>query len=399
MSAEGLALAGPFPNQTVAGNQTAVNNGSALNLNPLLIDPMVNLTMNIWMSVFVVIMMLSLGCTMEYHVVLQHIKKPFGMFIGFLSQFVIMPALAYGMVHAVGLGGLSALTVLILGCCPGGKVSNILALLAAGDMNLSICMTVCSTTLAMGMMPLCLWLYGRKLSDSQTVIPYDSIGITLVCIIVPVAIGVYIKYRSDRAAKIILRVGGVIVLLQLVIGMCIAVFLWGIDRLLSIPRTLIVVAVVMPFCGYVLGYIMASVFRLPQNCRRTVSMETGCQNSGLCMSILKLSFPVEEVGTVFFFPPLYAIFQTVEALIFIVLYHVWARKCGKEKGDLSLLAALKKTGQHAQNGISRDLQPNGGPLERSTDGTDLTTPVATSISSGDNNNANARSQTEWESML
>lgn len=43
--------------------------------------------------------------------------------------------------------------------------------------HFSVSMTTCSTLLALGMMPLCLFVYTKMWVDSGTiVIPYDSIG-------------------------------------------------------------------------------------------------------------------------------------------------------------------------------------------------------------------------------
>ncbi|CAJ0948903.1 unnamed protein product, partial [Ranitomeya imitator] len=70
----------------------------------------------------------------------------------------------------------------------------------------NISMTTCSTLLALGMMPLCLFLYTKTWVDSNSVIiPYDSIGIALVSLVVPVGFGMFVNYKWPRVAKIILK--------------------------------------------------------------------------------------------------------------------------------------------------------------------------------------------------
>lgn len=103
--------------------------------------------------------------------------------------------------------------------------------------SLSISMTACSSILALGMMPLCLLIYTTLWTSASTIkIPYDSIGeftatappkrnrqmatrwckleamllpsgITLVALLVPIALGMYVKRRWPEKAKKILRVG------------------------------------------------------------------------------------------------------------------------------------------------------------------------------------------------
>lgn len=66
----------------------------------------------------------------------KHAKNPKGVIIALVSQFIIMPASAYGLTKLFGLEMFAAIAVLICGCCPGGNLSNILAYAFHGDMNL-----------------------------------------------------------------------------------------------------------------------------------------------------------------------------------------------------------------------------------------------------------------------
>lgn len=59
--------------------------------------------------------------------------------------------------------------------------------------------------------------------------------------------------------------------------------------------------------------------------RRTVSMETGCQNIQLCSTILNVTFPPEAIGPLFFFPLLYMIFQLGEGLLFIAIFRCYKK--------------------------------------------------------------------------
>nr|XP_009928978.1 PREDICTED: sodium/bile acid cotransporter 4 [Haliaeetus albicilla] len=100
----------------------------------------------------------------------------------------------------------------------------------------------------------------------------------------------------------------------------------GPDLIAHIPASVYAIAVLMPLAGYALGYGLATVFKMPPHCRRTVSLETGCQNVQLCTAILKLTFPPELIGSMYMFPLLYALFQSAEAGLFVLVY----KMCGKE---------------------------------------------------------------------
>ncbi|GBO33395.1 hypothetical protein AVEN_186734-1 [Araneus ventricosus] len=66
----------------------------------------------------------------------EHIKRPIGLFIGIISQFVIVPLSGYLILTATGITGLHATGVLIISCCPGGVLSNTFTYFCEGDLSL-----------------------------------------------------------------------------------------------------------------------------------------------------------------------------------------------------------------------------------------------------------------------
>lgn len=97
----------------------------------------------------------------------------------------------------------------------------------------------------------------------------------------------------------------------------------GPELLASIPAAVYVVAIFMPLAGYASGYGLATLFHLPPNCKRTVCLETGSQNVQLCTAILKLAFPPGFIGSMYMFPLLYALFQSAEAGVFVLIYKMY----------------------------------------------------------------------------
>lgn len=66
--------------------------------------------------------------------------------------------------------------------------------------------------------------------------------------------------------------------------------------------------------------------------RRTVAMETGCQNIQLCTTILKVAFPPAVIGPLFLFPMILWLFQLLEGSVVIVLFRCYQRFALKKKG-------------------------------------------------------------------
>ncbi|XP_051954056.1 sodium/bile acid cotransporter 4 [Xyrauchen texanus] len=279
--------------------------------------------------------MLGLGCTVEISQLGEHIRKPIGALLALVCQFVIMPLIAFLLALAFSLNDVAAMAVLLCGCCPGGNLSNIMSLLVNGDMNLSIIMTISSTLLALLLMPLCLWMYSRAWINTPVVnlLPFGAIILTLCGTLIPIGLGVWLRHRYTRVADIILKVSLWSLLVTLVMLFIMTGTMLGPELLATIPASVYLVAVLMPMSGYAAGYGLATLFDLPPNSRRTVSLETGCQNVQLCTAILKLAFPPQLMGGMYMFPLLYALFQAAEAGIFILAYRMY-RKEVLHKQDL-----------------------------------------------------------------
>ncbi|XP_008056556.1 solute carrier family 10 member 6 [Carlito syrichta] len=276
-------------------------------------------------AVMVGLLMFSLGCSVDARKLWCHIRRPWGIAVGLLCQFGLMPLTAYLLALSFSLKPIQAVAVLIMGCCPGGTISNIFTFWVDGDMDLSISMTACSTVAALGMMPLCLYLYTRSWNLEQNItIPYQNIGITLVCLTVPVAFGVYVNYRWPKQSKVILKigaiVGGVLLLVVAVAGVVLAKESWNADI------TLLTISFVFPLIGHVTGFLLALFTQQSWQRCRTISLETGAQNIQMCITMLQLSFTAEHLVQMFSFPLAYGLFQLLDGFLIVAAYQTYKRR-------------------------------------------------------------------------
>ena len=76
------------------------------------------------------------GLTIEHSKVASLLLQPRAVGIAFFCQFAFMPCAAFMLTKMFGLENYAALTLLLIGCSPGGNVSNLLAYMLDGDMNL-----------------------------------------------------------------------------------------------------------------------------------------------------------------------------------------------------------------------------------------------------------------------
>ncbi|XP_042357054.1 sodium/bile acid cotransporter-like [Plectropomus leopardus] len=289
----------------------------------LMIPPSINKAANIFSLIILFITMISLGCTMEISKIKVHFLKPKGVAIALLAQFGLMPLTAFSLAKLLQMDPVKAVTVLICGCCPGGNLSNVFSLALKGDMNLSIVMTTCSCVAALGLMPLLLYIFSQGFTGLENAVPYGGIIFALTFALVPCAIGIIINHYKPNYSSVIIKTGLSLLIISCIIGF----ILFGIvvkDVLWKVlTPDFLAVAALMPLIGFTLGYVMSVICRLSPKCSRTVSMETGCQNIQLCFTILKVAFPPEVIGPMFFFPMLYYTFQCAEALLLAVCFRCY----------------------------------------------------------------------------
>lgn len=70
-------------------------------------------------------------------------------------------------------------------------------------------MTISSTLLALVLMPLCLWIYSRAWINTPLVqlLPLGAVTLTLCSTLIPIGLGVFIRYKYNRVADYIVKVG------------------------------------------------------------------------------------------------------------------------------------------------------------------------------------------------
>jgi len=256
-------------------------------------------------------LMMGMGATLTVENFKKVLQKPKGVFIGFASQFGWMPLIAYGLSHLLNLPPAMALGLILIGCTPGGTTSNLYTYFSKGDVALSISMTVISTITSIFMMPLLLYFYASPFTDETLAIPYSKIVVSLVALIIPVMIGMFIRAKSESKARIVEKFGagfGIFIIIYLI-------FRFGQthgNMLVTTDPLHLIAPIALGFLGLILGFAMSKVLGMDSQRARTVSLETGLQNSSLTWTIILLTFPKEQVRDIIHLPLIYGV-----AILFI----------------------------------------------------------------------------------
>ncbi len=238
------------------------------------------------------LIMLTMGLTLTPDDFRILAKRPFDIFIGACAQFVIMPGVAYVLVHVFRLEPALAIGILLVGCCPGGVSSNIMSFLCHGDVAFSVGMTCASTVLAPIMTPFLMQFTAGQIVNIDTIGMFLNI---LIVTIVPVSLGCFLNYmwgkRKGFSTMRSLMPGLSVVCLACIVGGVISTVH---DDLVARGLWLFLWTFVVVFChntlGYLLGWYAGHLAMFDTAKKRTISIEVGMQNAGLATNLATVFF-------------------------------------------------------------------------------------------------------------
>lgn len=251
------------------------------------------------------VLMIGMGASLQPADYRRALDQPRAVLIGLLSQFGWMPLLAYLAIRWLGLDGTDALGLLLMACTSGGNASNMLTYFSRADLALSISMTAISTLASVLMMPALLLVYSASLTEVQMQIPYLAVTGTLLLMLAPIGIGMWIRHRSASLAKRIERVGAIagVVLLAVLL---VASVSDQIELVLTAKDASLRACFFVAASGMLLGYGVARIAGLRPRQRRAVSLETGVQNAPLAIAVILATFPEAQHDALLKLPFLYA---------------------------------------------------------------------------------------------
>ena len=234
-------------------------------------------------------------------------RKPKSVLLGMLCQLVLLPACTCGL--AILLTGwispMMGLGMILVAACPGGNISNFMSSLGKANIELSVSLTAISTALAVFLTPFNFWLWGSLYLNSaavtadipRLVIPLMDVFKTIFILLgIPLLLGILTSQFLPKVANALkkpLQWLSIVIFLALVV----LSFSSNIDAFLVSVKYIFIVVLIHNLMALGIGFSVGTVAKVPFRDRRTLTIETGIQNSGLGLVLL--------LGTSIFanFPP------------------------------------------------------------------------------------------------
>jgi BASS family bile acid:Na+ symporter len=280
------------------------------------------------LRVFILIIMFGLGAGLTPKDFRLALRRPWGLVVGWVAQFGIMPLVTYALIVAVLLpfsspeGALFiALGALIMGSVPAGTTSNLFTYFSKGNVALSVTMTVNSTVWAFVMTPLALWIYSNLLGlDESLSVPASELATVIIGLIIPVGIGMLVRMVSANIGSIIELLGGIFGLLF--IPFLIAVWVprnW--QLLLDTEWPTYAVAIGIGAVGMMAAYFMSKLLRLHPANARTIALEAGINNGPLAIAVIVAVY-IDSPGLdeILLVPALYSLFIVLLATVVTLIF-------------------------------------------------------------------------------
>ena len=263
------------------------------------------------------IIMFGLGLGLTTSDFTNVIKTPRDFLVGFLSQVILLPIIAFGLILIIPMPIEIAMGVMIIAAAPGGVTSNVLTKFANGDVALSVSLTAVVSLLAIFIVPLIVFNSANFIGVEITKeISMASIAAKMFFVVtVPVLFGMIVRtLMTDFIISKTLIIQRLSIILFLIVFISIWVEEW--DRIVSFMARAGLVTGILNLVMTFVGYYVAKMFASGVSQRKCISLECGLQNGTLAVVVTTQLF--DEM--VFMVPTAaYALIMFVTSIFFVLI--------------------------------------------------------------------------------
>ena len=269
--------------------------------------------------IILALIMLGLGLGLKVEDFTRVLKSPKDFFLGFVSQLIILPLVAYLLIIILKTPPEIAIGVMIIAAAPGGVTSNILTKFANGDVALSITLTAIISLISIITVPLIIFtsadLFGiTKISQN---ISMTGIALKMFLVVtIPVILGMIIRKFADNFVNSKIQIFEKLNIVLFAIYFIAAFYEERenfIDFLMQAGFITLTLNITMMIVAYYLGKTFASGIK-QQKC---IALECGLQNGTLAIFV---STQIFGTDIVYITPTAaYALIMYITGFIFVFL--------------------------------------------------------------------------------
>lgn len=209
------------------------------------------------------------------------------------------------------------------------------------------------------MMPLWIYTLGKVFTNelggaTKVDIPFLNIFTALIILIVPLLVGVAIKYKLPRLTKILMKILTPVTLFVIIILVSVGIYTNLFIFEFFEPKV-ILVGSLLPYCGYILSGIISLILRQSWTKVKTIIIETGIQNQGIAILLMFTAFPPPD-GEIAAVAPIASGVMTPLPLFVLTIIYLIYKRCNREK-----YASVPKRDVTKRGDVEMEVK-NGGTL-------------------------------------
>ena len=269
--------------------------------------------------IILALIMLGLGLGLKIDDFTRVIKTPKDFLVGFFSQLIILPLVAYLLIIILKVPPEIAIGVMIIAAAPGGVTSNILTKFANGDVALSISLTAVISLISIITVPLIIFTSADLFGITNISQNISMTGIALkmfLVVTVPVILGMIIRKFAENFVNSKIQIFEKLNIILFVIFFIAAFYEEResfIDFLMQAGFITFILNITMMIVAYYLGKTFASGIK-QQKC---IALECGLQNGTLAIFV---STQIFGTDIVYITPTAaYALIMYITGFIFVFL--------------------------------------------------------------------------------
>ncbi|XP_005187888.1 hepatic sodium/bile acid cotransporter [Musca domestica] len=287
------------------------------------------------------LMFINLGTVLDLQRLVNIFSRPIGPLLGVCCRYIIMPGLA------LGLGALMfkdnkplQLAAFFTAITPSGGIANICNIFLRGNVNLSLATTTVNSILALGMLPLWVFLMGPVLyPEHKFDLPFIDLGVGCVGLCLALVVGVMLRMCIPKTIRFIFRF---LKPLSIVLSLCLVALTVGLNYYIFGEITLLIflLALCLPLLGYILSFILTKLLCRTATDSMTIAIETSVLNMSLPIVLLEYTMSQPMADMLIVVPITSALVSLCLVLIFYIVRRIFGwnrpvdRDCFDEKAFL-----------------------------------------------------------------
>jgi BASS family bile acid:Na+ symporter len=292
------------------------------------------------MNITIAFIMFGVALDMRFDGFANLFRKPKPLIIGIISQIILLPLVTFILILIFKPSVSVALGMILVASCPGGNISNFISSLSNANTELSVSLTAVTTLTAIIITPLNFAFWGGMYARTSPLLrpvsidPIQMFQTVVLLLGVPLVLGLLFSVRYKTLAKKVLkpiRYASIFLFVGFIIGALSANF----DNFLQFVELIFFIVLVHNALAFASGFGISKIFKLTARECRSISVETGIQNSGLGLALIfnpKIFPPELEMGGMAFIAAWWGIWHIIAGLI---LSSVWQFRDKKFKKQLN----------------------------------------------------------------